>query len=160
LKALLLPRRDEQDPGTGCRVEHGPLEARKKPIAAGVQVTGSAQLPGLLLEARVGSIVQVQVRQLVEPHAAGRRPPAQISTHPGGEPPVAGVVGQRLHRDPHHFESVGDIALPVQRVHPHAHSTLEAGLGHPQKIPLQAAVGEVLEELEGYQRAATPGERL
>ncbi len=155
----LLHLGDHQDFGLRLRREHCALVLGEVLVAAPAPIDRVAQRLRLVLEARVGGVVHVQPRHLVEADHPVHRPLGQIGLDPGGEALVAGVVEQRLDRRDQHFEAVRHLAFPDHRVDANAVPATLAFQGDTHEIALQTTEWKVLVENEGQLHQTDSGAR-
>ncbi|MNP12151.1 hypothetical protein D3C76_1043710 [compost metagenome] len=153
----LLNLGDHQDLGLRPGIEHRALVIGEVAIAAELAIQRVAQGLRLVLEARVGGVVDVQPRHLVEADHPLHRALGQIGGNPGGEFLVALVVEQRLDRRHQHFEARRHIAFPDQRVDTDRVPAALALLGDAHEVALQPAEREVLVEDESQGHRSVSG---
>ncbi|MNN24993.1 hypothetical protein D3C81_1384460 [compost metagenome] len=153
----LLHLGDHQDLCLRLWVEHRTLVGREVAITSPLAVKRIAQGLRLVLEARVGGVVDIQPRHLVEADHPLHRAPGQIGGDPGGEFLVALVVEQRLDRRHQHFEARRHVAFPDQRVDADRVPAALALLGDAHEVALQPAEREVLVEDESQGHRSVSG---
>ncbi|MNH05858.1 hypothetical protein D3C79_652070 [compost metagenome] len=140
----LLNLRNHQDFGLGVLGKHCPLILGKVPVAAPAPVQRVTQVLRLVFKTAVGGVVDIEPRHLVETDQAVDWALGQIGLHPGAELLVAPMVEQRLDRRHQHFEALGHIAFPDQRVDADLVTATLTLQGNAHEVALQAAEGEIL----------------
>ena len=143
-----LTRRDREDAGAGIRREHDPFELCVVSVAGRQSVEPRTLDPRLVLETRVGRIVDVETRHLVhadyEVDGVGR----DMIGDPAREAALADMAADATRRQNDALDARQVGALPFQGVDSHLVSPLTAARRDLHQIPGGTPMGEELEDRE------------
>jgi hypothetical protein len=143
-----LAARKQQRMRAAGGVEDRPLEGDARAVARGqaVERRVPARAGG---EARIAGVVEVEAGHFVEAYHALERAAAQGLRHAGHEGAVAAVIGEALGAAQADGDAGGLLALPGAGEDADLVAAVAQPLRDPEAVPLQAAMGEPVEDEEG-----------